>query len=195
MIEFIRGNLISKAPSHAIIECNGVGFLLAISLTTFDRLPQCGAEAKLFAHLSHREDAMELFGFATENERSIFRKLVAVSGVGPKTALAALSGISPADFALAVESGDIKLLSKIPRIGKKTAERIIIELRGKLELAAEVSSLGALGKNTTDSAIEAISALESLGFDRSVAAKAVAAIVAKTPDACAEDIIRKTLAG
>ena len=132
MIVYVRGVLAEKAPDRAVVEAAGLGYELLIPLSTFDRLPKAGAEVKLFAWHCVREDDESLFGFATEAERELFSKLTAVSGVGPKTALSIVSGGSVGELSLAIASGNAKRISSIKGVGKKTAEKICIELKDKV---------------------------------------------------------------
>ena len=136
MIGRIHGKLVEKHPPQIVVNVNGVGYELDVPMSTFYQLPANGGEVSLFTHLLVREDAHQLFGFATEPERLAFRQLIKVSGVGARTALAVLSGLSVGDLRAAVNAQDGGRLTKIPGIGKKTAERLLLELRDKLDGAA-----------------------------------------------------------
>ncbi|MFM8340846.1 MAG: Holliday junction branch migration protein RuvA, partial [Methylomonas sp.] len=129
MIGFLRGNLIQKTPPQLVLDVNGVGYEVEAPMTTFYDLPVLGEPVKLFTHLVVREDAHILFGFATETERLLFRALIKVNGIGPKLALTILSGQSVADFYRCVEDNDVRGLVRLPGVGQKTAERLIIEMR------------------------------------------------------------------
>ena len=133
MIAHLRGLLLSKAPNQAILECAGVGYELAISVTTFSALAAEGAEASLHVHTHVREDQIALFGFAETQEKRLFEKLLTISGIGPKLAITVLSGISADRLVMAIRGADHAALTKVPGIGKKTAERMVLELKDKLE--------------------------------------------------------------
>ena len=199
MIARLHGKLIERDFTEVVIDVNGVGYSVSIPLSTYDKLPPLNAEVTLFTVLAVREDNMQLFGFCTREERTLYNLLVdAVSGIGPKLALSVLSGISIDSFLRAVSDGDVKSLSKINGIGKRTAERIVLELKDKLgslsALAAETSGSAATVIHETQAIADAKAALESLGYKRDVAEKAVKELVAKEPNASAEQLIRKALA-
>ncbi len=187
MIEYLDGTLAGKNSTSAVIDCGGVGYFLMIPVSTYERLPAVGSRVKLFVHLVHREDTMELYGFSSPAERELFRQLISVSRVGPRVAIAILSGSEPDRLVEIIKSGDVRALAKIPRVGKKTAERIIMELREKLgaEPATEVI--------TDDTTAEAIGALEALGFSRSEAVSAVAKAKKIAPDAPVDELIKLAL--
>lgn len=174
MIAHLRGTLLEKHPHQAIVECQGVGYDVAIPVSTFTRLPDPGLEVRLRIHTSVREDAIQLFGFFTAEEKQLFEKLTSVSGIGPKLALTALSGLPPADLAAAIRGGEVTQLTRIPGVGKKTAERMILELRDKLDLllpsdgpkSTPVSLLSPLDADI-------VSALVNLGSPRPAAEAAV----------------------
>jgi Holliday junction DNA helicase RuvA len=187
MFEFISGKLAQKSPVSAVVECAGVGYLFTISLTTYHSLPQTGADIKLLAHLVHREDSMELYGFATPEEREFFKKLMSVTRIGPKLAIAILSGSPPQRLAECIVSGDIATLSKIPRVGKKTAERIIMELGGKIESASAIVVPG-------DNLSLVINALVALGFSQTEAYNSACKAKKNSPDASVDELIRIALA-
>ncbi|MCD6594552.1 Holliday junction branch migration protein RuvA [bacterium] len=187
MLEYIHGVLSSKTPVMAVIECAGVGYCISISFSTYEKLPAIGEEMKILTHLVHRDDAMELYGFATSFERGLFRKLISVTRIGPKLAIAILSGVSPKKLASAIDIGDIKTLSKIPRVGKKTAERIVMELRGKIEISTE-PIVGA-----DDVVSQAIEALVTLGFSLTDATGAIRKVHSAKPDASIDELIKFAL--
>ena len=196
MISRLHGILVERDFTEVVIDVNGVGYSVSIPLSTYDKLPPLNAEVTLFTVLAVREDNMQLFGFSTREERRLYNLLVeAVSGIGPKLALSVLSGISIDGFLRAVSSSDVKSLSKINGIGKRTAERIVLELKDKLgsfaSLSAENTAAGNL--HETQAISDAKAALESLGYKRDVAEKAVKELVAKEPEASAEQLIRKAL--
>ena len=180
MIGRISGTLLEKNPPQVLLDAHGVGYEIDVPMSTFYNLPDLGGKVMLFTHLVVREDAHLLFGFATDAERKVFRQLLKVSGVGARTALAVLSGMSVGDLARAITLQDVGRLTKVPGIGKKTAERLLLELKGKLgaELASQVdvnrlppagsdvlNALIALGYNEK----EALSATKALPADISVA--------------------------
>jgi len=196
MISSLRGTVIELLPMRLIIEVAGVGYDVHIPLSTYDRLPQPGAEAKILTHLVVREDAHLLFGFATTEERDLFLLLVNnVSGVGPKLALAVLNGISPVMFRGMVVGGDIAGLSKIKGLGKKTAERIVIELRDKVGVSAawEAASAANALPPEEQHVNDAVLALISLGYKQAEAHKTVRAIRDAQPKATVEDLVKEAL--
>ena len=170
MITFLHGKLIESLPTLVVVDVNGVGYEALIPLSSFDKLPQLGHEVKLLTQLIVREDAHLLYGFASAAERDLFRLLIhSVSGIGPKTALNILSGISVAAFRGAVASGDVKTLSQITGVGKKTAERIVVELRDKVgAVGAWEASSAKHGLSPDDQKMnDAVLALMALGFKQS----------------------------
>jgi len=170
MIALLRGRLFEKHPTRVIVETNGVGYEVHVPLSSFAAIGEVGSDITLRVHTHVREDALQLFGFTTGLELTMFERLVSVSGIGPRLALAVLSGIAPRDLARAVSGGDSARLVAIPGIGRKTADRIVLELRDKL------SGLDAVG-DTTASAdglrTDLVSALVNLGYHRPAAEKAV----------------------
>lgn len=197
MIAYIRGTLAEKEPTRVVIEAAGVGYELTIPLSTFDRLPKTGAEAKLLAYHCVREDDETLFGFATEAEKAMFAKLTSVSGVGPKIAIAILSGSSIGELSLAIASGNAKRISSIKGVGKKTAEKICIELKDKVNAIEALAATGRGGKGEVSPVLrDAILALSALGFNEEAANKMVSQVIAAHPDAKdTETIIRFALKG
>jgi Holliday junction DNA helicase RuvA len=195
MIAYIRGTLAEKGPDRVVIEAGGVGYELLIPVSTFDRLPREGGEAKLLAWHCVREDDEMLFGFATKEEREMFLKLTQVSGVGPKIALAILSGSSIGELSLAIASGNAKRISSIKGVGKKTAEKICVELKDKVSaLAALAANSRGAGDSKAPVIRDAILALTSLGFSEEVANKMVSKVLASDPAVKdAETLIRLAL--
>ncbi len=193
MIASLRGRLIEKHPNQAVIECAGVGYDVAISVSTFSGLPEVGAEVALKIHTNVREDAIQLFGFSTAQEKLLFEKLISVSGIGPKLAITALSGLPAAELAGAIRSGAVEQLVRIPGIGKKTAERLILELRDKLDLLAAAAPRSSEKPKSAFSAIEedVISALLNFGSARPAAEAAV--VKARGEDDTFEPLFRKAL--
>lgn len=175
MIAYIRGVLAEKEPTRAVIEAAGVGYELFIPLSTYDRLPKTGSEVKLLAFHDVREDAEVLYGFATAPEREMFTKLTAVNGVGPKIAVAILSGSGISELSLAIASGNVKRISAIKGVGKKTAEKICLELRDKVNAFASQAADSAAPRPFIS---DAILALGALGFNEETANKMVAKVLA-----------------
>ena len=178
MIAFLRGRLFSKSPNQAIVECGGVGYDVTISVATFTALPAEGAEARLHIYTHVREDQLALFGFAEPQEKRMFERLLTISGIGPKLAITALSGIDAARLVTAIRSSDHATLTRIPGIGKKTAERVVLELKDKLEDMAVPVAAGSVTHHGP-AGDDAISALVNLGYQRPVAQKAVEAALAR----------------
>ena len=177
MYNYISGTLIEKSPAGVIVDVGGVGYELHVPISTFGCLPALGAPVKLLTRFVVREDAQILYGFVTQEEKRLFELLISISGIGPKTALTALSGVEPAVLKRAIIRGDVEVLKSVPGIGRKTAERIVIELREKLtaeglESMAEDSGaqLASTGGGATDDAVEA---LVALGYKRPGAKQAV----------------------
>jgi Holliday junction DNA helicase RuvA len=197
MITYLNGNLIESLPTQVTVEVNGVGYEALIPLSSFDKLPALGQTVKLLTHLVVREDAHILYGFMTPAERQLFRLLINhVSGIGPKTALNILSGINITAFRGAVAGGDIKMLSQISGVGKKTAERIVIELKDKigpggvLEAQSAQRALSAVEQKVND----AVLALIALGFKPAEAHETIRATQALLgPEAALEDLVRASL--
>ncbi len=197
MIAYVRGVLAEKAPDRVVIEAGGVGYELLIPVSTFDRLPREGGEAKLFAWHCVREDDEALFGFGSKEEREMFLKLTQVSGVGPKIALAILSGSSIGELSLAIASGNAKRISSIKGVGKKTAEKICVELKDKvnaIEALASASRRGGAADSRAPVVRDAILALGALGFNEETANRMVASVLASDPSVNdAETLIRLAL--
>ncbi len=160
MIGRIEGRLLEKAPPHVLVDCNGVGYELDVPMSTFYNLPHTGEKVVLFTHLVVREDAHLLFGFGTASERALFRQLIKITGIGARMALAILSGMSVADLSQAVTLQETGRLVKVPGIGKKTAERLLLELKGKL--GADIGVVG--GAVRDDAQADVLNALVALGY-------------------------------
>ena len=199
MIAYVKGLLAEKDPTRVVVEAAGVGYELVIPLSTFDRLPRTGEEVKLLAFHCVREDDEALFGFATEAEKVMFAKLTSVSGVGPKIAIAILSGSSIGELSLAIASGNAKRISSIKGVGKKTAEKICIELKDKVNAIEALAASGrgdSRGGASSPMLRDAILALSALGFNEETANKMVGKVVAAHPDAAdVETIVREALKG
>ncbi len=191
MIGMLCGKLVEKDFSSCILDVSGVGYEISIALSTFDKLPLENESVKLFIHTSVREDAITLFGFADKEEKKLFQQLIAISGIGGKLALNVLSAMPVASFCAAVASGDVKALSRINGVGKRTAERMIVELRDKLSgidpALAPVTDNSAAG--------DAAAALEQLGFRKDAVNKVINALISESADNAAdtEKLIRAAL--
>jgi Holliday junction DNA helicase RuvA len=194
MIGFLRGQLLQKHPPALLVDVGGVGYELQAPMSTFYALPALGEEVKLHTHLVVREDAHLLYGFATEAERRLFRDLLRVSGVGPKIGLALLSGMSVDAFLLCVEAQDVEALVRVPGIGRKTSERLLIEMRDRIRALGEGGALpGAAGSVPGEggAAAEAFAAMVALGYRPAEVVRLLKSI--KTDAAATEEIIREAL--
>ncbi len=190
MIAHLCGKLIAKHPNQAVVETCGVGYDVVISIPTFSDLPAVGSEVALHIHTHVREDAIALFGFLRLEEKRLFEKLLAVSGIGPKLAITILSGMPATEMVGAIRGGDVARLTRIPGIGKKTAERMVLELRDKLE------EFGAAPAARAVSAVEedVLSALVNLGYQRAAAERALAATARNGDSASFDALFRDALA-
>jgi len=197
MISFLQGKLIEALPTQVTVEVHGVGYEALIPLSSYDKLPAPGNEVRLLTHLSVREDAHTLYGFMTATERELFRLLInTVSGIGPKIALNILSGVNPTAFRGAVANGDIKALSQISGVGKKTAERIVVELKDKIgPVGAWEASSAQRALSPEDQKVnDATLALMALGFKQMEAHETVrATLTALGPKATVEELVRASL--
>ena len=191
MIGRLKGILVHKQPPWLVVDVHGVGYELEAPMSTFYDLPEVGREVALFTHYAHKEDSVSLYGFLRESERRLFRDVQKVSGIGAKIALAVLSGVSVDEFARLVQTGDVTALTRIPGIGKKTAERMVVELRDR---AADLAGSGATFTSAgvpADPQSEATVALQQLGYKPVEAARMAREATAAGDDAAA--IIRKAL--
>jgi Holliday junction DNA helicase RuvA len=200
MIEYVRGILTEKELSQVAVEAHGVGYEVLIPLSTYERLPAPGAEVKLYTHFHVREDTQKLFGFFSKDEREVFRQLIAVSSIGPKTAMSILSKVSVDDLIRSITLGDPSLLGKIPGVGVKTVERLIMELRGKLKVAPGAADTKEKGASTPAGKKilvnqEAFSALVSLGYGEKQVQTAIERVrqTIADKDAPVEEWIKKAL--
>ena len=195
MIAYVRGTLAEKEPTRVVIEAAGVGYELLIPLSTYERLPREGEEVKLLAYHAVREDDEILFGFSSSQERELFAKLTGVSGVGPKIALAILSGGSVGEISLAIAGGNAKRIASVKGVGKKTAEKICIELKDKVNAIEALAGADRKGISGAAPMLrDAILALSALGFSEETANKMVSGVVAKEPEVKdVETIIRMAL--
>lgn len=190
MITHIRGKLVEKNPTHVVIECNGVGYFLHISLNTYSKIPNSEA-AKLYTYLSIKEDAHTLFGFVDVLEREVFKLLISVSGVGTSIARTMLSSMTPEQIQHAIASEDVTTIQSVKGIGAKTAQRVIIDLRDKIVNTYQLAEDSVQTNNTIKE--EALSALEVLGFSRKKIDKLVQKIIQETPEITLENIIKQAL--
>ncbi len=186
MIGRITGKLTTKQPPQIVVDVQGVGYEIDVPMSTLYQLPAIGVDVTLFTHLTVREDAHLLFGFATEQERTVFRQLLKISGVGARTALSVLSGLSVVDLHAAVSTQDSGRLTKVPGIGKKTAERLLLELKDKLNIAVSVAYAASANNASSD----IVNALLSLGYNDKEASWAVKQLPV---DASVNDGIRQAL--
>ncbi|TYA55179.1 Holliday junction branch migration protein RuvA [Formosa maritima] len=190
MITHIQGKLVEKNPTDVIIDCNGVGYLLNISLHTFSQIPN-QENLKLYTYLQVKEDSHTLFGFSSLAEREIFRLLISVSGVGSSTARTMLSSITPKQVREGIAMGDVALIQSIKGIGAKTAQRVILDLKDKILKVYDIDELSTQKSNTNKD--EALSALEVLGFNKKQSERVVDKILSNQPDANVEGIIKQAL--
>jgi holliday junction DNA helicase RuvA len=192
MIAHLRGKLLAKHPNQAIVETGGVGYDVVITVPTFSDLPGLGNEVALNIHTHVREDQIALYGFLRPTEKVLFEKLITVSGIGPKLAITILSGMAAEDMVASIRGNDIARLTRIPGIGKKTAERMVLELRDKLpaqgtEAITPISSLNAVEEDV-------LSALMNLGYQRPAAEKALASLGISTQSGSFDSMFREALA-
>ena len=195
MIAHLRGRIFDKQPNRIVVDVNGVGYDVSVPLSTFYGLGEVGSDIALRVHTHVREEALALYGFATRLEQDLFERLIGVSGIGPKVALAVLSGIEPLDLIRAIERGDLARLTAIPGVGKKTSERIVLELKDRLprvELAAAGGAAAAVEPSST-LRDDLLSALINLGYHRPLAEKAVDAAIKRTPDGDFERTLKQAL--
>jgi Holliday junction DNA helicase RuvA len=192
MIAELTGRLMRRSPAGVVVDVGGIGFSMLVPMSTFRELGEEGTEIHIFTYLHVRDDALDLFGFLTDAERSIFRELISVSGIGPKLALAVLSGLTPQLFHEAVIEEDMGLLTSVSGIGKKTAQRIIVELKERLS-GLDVSSIGGAGAPTEETG-DAVLALVSLGMNRAAAREAVVRVRNEAGcDLPIEELVRRAL--
>ena len=197
MIAYLKGLLVEKDPARVVVECGGVGYEAFIPLCTFDRLPAKGAEVMLRTYHAVREDAEVLYGFATEEEKRTFELMTTVSGVGPKLALAVLSGLSIGDLQMAIASGDAKRIATVKGVGKKTAERIVVELKDKVNPIEALAKSGGDGNARKSGVLrDAMLALAALGFAEDMARKQVQRVLEDDPAVeDVETVVRRALSG
>ncbi len=190
MITHIQGKMVEKNPDHVVVECNGLGYHVNISLQTFSNIPD-QENLKLYTHLAIREDAHILYGFYSKTEREIFKMLISVSGVGPSIAMTMLSSMDTEEIQQAIGSEDIPKIQSVKGIGQKTAQRVIVDLKDKILKTYEISEDLPSSNNTIK--IEALSALEVLGFSRKKIEKVIQVILQNSPDISLEELIKQAL--
>jgi Holliday junction DNA helicase RuvA len=194
MIAFLKGRILDKHPNRIVVDVNGVGYELYVPLSTYYDVGDAGAEISLRVHTHVREDALQLFGFLTSLEQLLFERLIAISGIGPKLAIAVLSGIDSRELVASVRRADVARLTAIPGIGKKTAERIVLELKDRLrDVAPADTGAGELQPSGDRLRDDLVSALENLGYHRPLAEKAVDAVRARDGAAAFEDALKSAL--
>jgi len=194
MIAFLRGRILDKQPNRIIVDVQGVGYELQVPLSTYYEVGEHGTDVALRVYTHVREDALQLYGFLTELERQLFERLIAINGIGPKLAIAVLSGLDPRELIAAVQRADVARLVGIPGVGKKTAERIVLELRDRLaqlSVPAVITTAAATAADRLRG--DLISALQNLGYHRPQAEKAVESTLASLPDATFEHALRQVL--
>ena len=192
MIAHLRGTLLSKHPNQVVVETAGVGYEVNISVPTFSELPANGSEVALHVHTHVREDLIALYGFLRSAEKHLFEKLITVSGIGPKLAITILSGMAADEMAAAIRGNDVARLTRIPGIGKKTAERMVLELRDKLPETAGTSTLSLPALNPVEE--DVMSALVNLGYQRAAAEKALASVMKNVRTGSFDAMFRDALA-
>ncbi|WP_298341558.1 Holliday junction branch migration protein RuvA [uncultured Algibacter sp.] len=190
MITHIQGKLAEKNPTHVVIDCNGVGYMLNISLHTYSQIPDA-ENLKLYTHLQIKEDAHTLYGFSSLAEREIFRLLISVSGIGASIARTMLSSLTPKQIREGIATGDVALIQSIKGIGAKTAQRVILDLKDKILKIYDIDEVSVSKGNTNKD--EALSALEVLGFAKKQAERVVEKIMTNQQDADVETIIKQAL--
>lgn len=193
MIGLLRGRVVALSPEQVLLDIGGVGYAVSIPVPTYYRLERAGvgSEATLYVHTHVREDALALFGFSSPEEKRLFERLIAISGIGPKLARVVLSGMDPETLVAALARGDVARLATIPGVGKKTAERMVLELKDKIADLALPGPAPTPAAATADD--ELLAALENLGYRRREAERAVAAVAREHPDAELPERLRRTL--
>ena len=193
MIAHLRGKLLAKHPNQAIVETGGVGYDVTISVPTFSDLPAAGTEVSLHIHTHVRDDAIALYGFLRSSEKALFEKLITVSGIGPTLAIKILSGMAADEMVRAIRGNDVARLTRIPGIGRKTAERMVLELRDKLPEAGPMTFPAAPALGATEE--DVLSALVNLGYQRAGAEKAIALATKNGKGGSFDTLFREALAG
>jgi len=192
MIGYLTGKIISKKPTQVLLDVNGVGYLINISINTFEKLPADNLQVSLYTYLNVQENALTLYGFSALAEKEMFELLISISGIGPKLAQGVLSGIQIGELREAIKSANTSRIIAVPGVGKKTAERLIIELRDKVEAISIESDSGSSASYSVTR--DAISALTSLGYNAKTAENAVRKALSKNPSSLIEDVVKNALA-
>ena len=193
MIAHLRGRILEKHPNRLVVDVNGVGYDVFVPLSTFYGLGDAGSEVALRIHTHVRDDALLLYGFATALEQDLFARLISISGIGPKLALAVLSGIEPLELMRAIERGDVARLTNIPGVGKKTSERIVLELKDRLPRVQAAAAGDGAASAPSPVSEDVLSALMNLGYHRPLAEKAVATAIKAMPDGGFERTLKQAL--
>jgi Holliday junction DNA helicase RuvA len=195
MIAFLRGRIVDKQPNRIIVDVQGVGYDVHVPLSTFYELGEDGADVALRVYTHVREDALQLYGFVTELERQLFERLISISGIGPKLAIAVLSGMDPRDLLSAVQRADVARLTAIPGVGKKTSERIVLELKDRLAQIIVPAAADAPAETMGVDRLRAdlLSALQNLGYHRPQAEKAIESAVKSMTDPTFEQALKSAL--
>jgi Holliday junction DNA helicase RuvA len=194
LISYIKGTLVEKTPARLVVESKGLGYEILIPLSSYDALGDAGSEVLVYTHFHVREDSQALFGFATKRERQLFQMLISVSGIGPRSALTILSGTSVEDFCEAIVKEEVSFLTAISGVGRKTAQRLIVELKSRISEEEVRVGVGGGGPGPHDRIAEAVHALVSLGFTRPNAKKAVERCADQCDgELCVEELIRGAL--
>ena len=195
MISYLQGTLVQKTPTELVIDVNGVGYSVSIPLSTFEKLGRVGEKVKILTYMHVREDVLQLYGFVSEVEREIFRLLISVSGIGPRMAQGILSGLNPSELRTAIVEGNLSALTSISGVGRKTAERLVVELRDKLAKTELLETTVILSSKELKARSEAVVALMSLGHSRASAEKAIHAVVKESTEKelPIEELIKRAL--
>jgi Holliday junction DNA helicase RuvA len=193
VIAHLRGRVLSKEPQEVVVDVGGVGYRVTIPVSTFYRLGDEGSEVSLLTHTHVREDALALFGFVTAGEQDLFEKLISVAGVGPKLAINVLSGIEAPDLMAALKASDVARLTRIPGVGKKTAERLVLELKDKMPVLLPAPEAAATAEPPTSPREDLVSALVHLGYSRPEAERGVERALKEDGGGRFEDLLRRTL--
>jgi Holliday junction DNA helicase RuvA len=195
MISHLKGTIARKSPTELIIDVNGVGYLVNISLSTFESIGAAAGDVRILTYMHVREDAIQLFGFATEAERELFRLLISVSGIGPKMAQGILSGLNPSELKNAIAANNIPALTSISGVGTKTAERIVLELRNRLGKVESSEAAAVSTSSQLKARSEAVIALMSLGYTRAIAEKTLQQVARESDDGefSVEEMIKRAL--
>lgn len=193
MIASITGTLKARTPTEVLIDVQGIGYAVSIPLSTFETLGEAGSTVRLLTHLQVREDALQLYGFASEQELVLFKLLISVTGIGPRIAQGILSGIPAADLRSHILQGNVAALTAVPGVGRKTAERLVVELRDKVGRTDVAGAVSVHAAGQEDPRTQALLALTSLGYSRQVAERAVRTAAAETNGASVEELIKTAL--